>query len=733
MKKIFCIAFIFAAFNLNNLVAAKKKDFPEINLESKSRADLALDKVKDKLPDLAEWYGYSVSDFTKLLKDDRTLWLDAKGRLFVEDDAPILGLEPSPENASTLDTSIPLTETFLLHSKPGSSKVIYLDFNGHLIPANSAWASSYNAGNAINAPAFSTDADLNNFSNSELQIIQNVWRLVAEDFAAFDVDVTTEEPPSSALVKESTNDNSYGARILISPISSYFGNYGGIAYVGVFDNIGDYYQPALVFPEKLGNSAKNIGEASSHEVGHNLGLNHDGTTTGTTYYTGHGNWAPIMGVAYSKSIAQWSRGEYANANNTQDDFLVMGQNGLFFKADDHGNSIASASLLNINNGNASQSGVIQNRTDVDYFSFNTAAGGINLNITPSQYSPNLDISASLYDSLGNLILNSNPSGLAANLATTLASGTYFVSVDGIGFADPLSTGYSDYSSLGFYSITGTIPNGQNLSAPTAIIQTDLSSGYAPLTVNFVGSNSTDSDGSITAYAWNFGDNSSSSLANLSKTFTNPGSYSVTLTVTDNDGLINTATKNISVLNNPPNAVANLNLTTGIAPLTVTYNASASTDSDGSIAAYAWNFGDGGTRTNASGQYIFNNPGTYNVTLTVTDNSGTSDTDTVQVIVSANPNYINPPTNLTVSSPNRGAVVLNWLDNSTNETNFAIERAVKPKGNQSPAFTEIARTALNVKTYTDSVAANTYIYRVRGINTSNNAVSNYSNQVSIRVR
>ena len=733
MRKIFCLVFILAAFNLGNTLSAKKKDFPEINLGSKSRAGLAIDKVKDKLPDLAEWYGYSVSDFTKLLKEDRTLWLDAKGRLFVEDDALDLGTEPALEAVSTLDSTIPLSETFLLHSKPGSSKVIYLDFNGHLIPANSAWANAYNAGAAINAPAFNTDADPNNFSNSELQVIQNVWRLVAEDFAGFDVDVTTEEPLNSALLRESSTDNNYGSRILISPISSYFGNYGGIAYVGVFDYVGDYYQPALVFPEKLGNSAKNIGEASSHEVGHNLGLNHDGTTTGSTYYTGHGTWAPIMGVGYSKSVVQWSRGEYANANNTQDDFVVMGQNGLVFKGDDHGNTSATASLLNINAGNASQSGIVHNRADVDYFSFNTGAGSINLNITPSVYSPNLDISASLYDSLGNLILNSNPAVLSANLSTTLSSGTYFISVEGVGAADPLSTGYSDYSSLGFYSISGTIPNGQNLSVPTAIIQNDLNSGYAPLSINFVGSNSTDTDGTITAYAWNFGDNTSSSLANLSKTFVNPGSYTVSLTVTDNDGLINTATKNISVLNNPPNAVANLSLNSGIAPLTLTYNASASTDSDGTITAYTWNFGDGGTRTNLSGQYTFNNPGTYNVTLSVTDNSAATDTDTVQVIVSPNPNYINPPTNLTASSPNRSTVLLNWLDNSTNETHFAIERAIKPKGNQAPSFTEIARTAVNIRTYTDSVSPNTYIYRVRGLNTNNNVTSTYSNQVSIRVR
>ncbi len=560
MKKIFCIVFLLAAFNLNNLAVAKKKDFPKISLKSQSRASLALDIEKNKLPELAEWYGYSVNDFTKLLKQDKTLRLDTRARLFVADDAPDFGLVTSfLENPSALNTSIPLAETFFLHSNPGSSKVIYLDFNGHIIPANSAWADSYNNGAEIHAPAFSTDADLDNFSNSELQIIQDVWRLVAEDFAAFDVDVTTEEPPESALLRDSFFDNNFGSRVLISPISSYFGDYGGLAYVGVFDNIGDYYQPALAFTDKVGNTAKNIGEVASHEVGHNLGLNHDGTSDGDAYYTGHGDWAPIMGSAYSKSVTQWSNAEYANANNTQDDLLVMEEYGLSLKNDDHENSIESASTLNINAGDVSQNGFIHHRDDVDYFVFETKAGPIDLYISPAQYSPNLDILASLYDSSGNLILSSDPEGMSANLSARLDPGTYYISVDGTGSADPLDTGYSDYSSLGSYSITGNI---------------------------FGAKNST---------------------------------------------------------------------------------------------------------------------------------------------------HINPPTNLTASFLTRETVVLDWFDESTNETGFVIERAVKMKGKRRSPFTEIARTAANIITYTDTVSANTYIYRVRAINANNETSSNYSNKARIRLR
>ncbi len=79
---------------------------------------------------------------------------------------------------------------------------------------------------------------------------------------------------------------------------------------------GTYYKPALVFPERLGNSDRYIAEAAAHECGHTLGLLHDGTTTGTEYYAGHGTgatgWAPIMGNGYYKSLTQWSKGEYAS-------------------------------------------------------------------------------------------------------------------------------------------------------------------------------------------------------------------------------------------------------------------------------------------------------------------------------------------------------------------------------------------------------------------------------------
>src|SRR6185295_10130611 len=162
------------------------------------------------------------------------------------------------------------------------------------------------------------------FTSNELTAIQQIWQRVTEDYSIFDVDVTTQDMGEAALTRSSSSDENYGMRVLISPISQYFGQYGGIAYIGAFDDVGDYYKPALVFPENLGpNGEKYVAEAASHEAGHTLGLNHDGTTTGTEYYQGNGSgvtsWAPIMGVGYYCNMVQWSKGEYPGANNTQDD------------------------------------------------------------------------------------------------------------------------------------------------------------------------------------------------------------------------------------------------------------------------------------------------------------------------------------------------------------------------------------------------------------------------------
>lgn len=358
-----------------------------------------------------------------------------------------------------------LSSTFALHSASGAQHTIYLDFTGN-VTSGTAWNSSYSGGANIVTPAYDLDGNSAAFSDQELTRIQAIWQRVAEDFAPFNVDVTTQDPSDPGdLIKSGTGDTRWGVRVCIGGSSTdwYGASAGGVAYVGSFNYSSD--TPAFVFTAQLGGGdEKYTAEAISHETGHTLGLSHDGSST-TSYYRGQGSgetgWAPIMGTAYYQNLSQWSKGEYSGANNLQDDLsIITTNNGFGYRADDYGNTAGPASLLSQVDTTISGSGIIERSTDADVFSFITAAGQVNLNISPAARGPNLDILAELYDGTNNLIATSNPTdSLGASFSLTLSSGQYFLKLSGAGNGDPLATGYTNYASLGQYFVSGTVvPN-----------------------------------------------------------------------------------------------------------------------------------------------------------------------------------------------------------------------------------------------------------------------------------
>lgn len=371
------------------------------------------------------------------------------------------------ETLSTV-TPVSLAETFLLNSNPGASHTIYLDFDGH-VTSNTIWNTNYNGGQDIVTAAYDFDGNTSSFADSELQRIQWIWERVAEDFIPFDVNVTTEDPGTGALIKSGSSDSAWGSRVVIGGSSSdWWGSAaGGVAYVGSFNWSSD--SPAFVFEAQLGNgNEKYTAEAISHEVGHAIGLSHDGRTSPLEeYYAGQGSgetgWAPILGSGYTKNVTQWSQGEYTSASQTQDDLaIITGNNGFTYRADDHGGSNSSASVLGTVNEVISDWGIVERSSDIDVFAFPTNAGTIQIDVKPLDRGPNLDVMLELYDSANNLVGSSNPvESLAASISLTAAAGQYYLQISGTGKGDPATDGYSDYASLGQYFISGTVVPVQN--------------------------------------------------------------------------------------------------------------------------------------------------------------------------------------------------------------------------------------------------------------------------------
>lgn len=189
-------------------------------------------------------------------------------------------------------------------------------------------------------------------------------------------------------------------------------------------------------------------------------------------------------------------------------------------------------------------------------------------------------------------------------------------------------------------ITVTDPAPQN-NTPTGAITVNVSAGEAPLFVNFDGTNSTDGDGYIVDYSWEFGDGSRGSGSIYGHTYTTAGIYTATLTVRDNEGATSDSRITITITkpiipNVPPTATIIANPLSGNSPLQVNFSGIDSTDHDGTIVSYSWDFGDGSATGGSVVSHQFISGGTYTVTLTVIDDGGDSHQQQVVIIVNSIP-------------------------------------------------------------------------------------------------
>ena len=279
------------------------------------------------------------------------------------------------------------------------------------------------------------------------------------------------------------------------------------------------------------------------------------------------------------------------------------------------------------------------------------------------------------------------------------------------------------SAFGDISVSASAPNPDNVAAfaaqrssdnaLTVVVISKYLSGTTPVSVSL--GNFTPA---ATAQVYQLTSaNTITRLADLNVTgssvaFTAPA-QSITLLVLPKSG----------TTNQPPVAAASANPVSGTAPLSVTFSGAGSSDADGSIVSYAWNFGDGTNGSGVSVAHTYQNAGNYSAVLTVTDNLGATGTSSVSIAASA---ALNAPGSLK-ASVSRSTVTLTWVDQSSNEQGFYIERA--PSG--STSFVQIKSVGANVVKTTDSPGRGTFVYRVRAF--AGSMVSAYSNTVTARVK
>jgi PKD repeat protein len=179
--------------------------------------------------------------------------------------------------------------------------------------------------------------------------------------------------------------------------------------------------------------------------------------------------------------------------------------------------------------------------------------------------------------------------------------------------------------------TTTSPPPPTNSAPAAVFSTNCTL----LDCSFDASASTDSDGSVDVFSWDFGDGSSDAAVNPAHSYAAAGDYIIALIITDDDGATADSSQSLTVVsagnnNNPPTA----SFSSSCVDLICNFDAGASTDSDGSVVSYDWNYGNGVTGTGQTSAHNFATAGTYTINLTVTDNLGSASSSSQELSVTS---------------------------------------------------------------------------------------------------
>lgn len=341
-----------------------------------------------------------------------------------------------------------------LNSNSNASATIFLDFDGQTVQTP-----YWNGGTRF----YATPSGLSN------EKITTAFYQIAEDFSPFNLNITTD---STVYFAAPINKRQ---RIIITAYSSWYGSAGGVAYLNCFT--WGLEIPGFVFANLLGYNEKNIGEASSHETGHTLGLNHQtlydascnfvyeynpGTGSGAT------SWAPIMGNSYGKTLTLWHKGTTTQGcTKLQDDLAILGNatNGFGLKVDSVGNTHRTSTQVAMTSGGplnspqpATKTFTVQSEIntsdDVDIFRIDiTEASRYQMTANPAPSGttkPNVDLQLSILNDRGNELMSYNPaSTLGVSIDSMFTPGTYYLKL-----SNSANANVSNYGMLGDYVVSG---------------------------------------------------------------------------------------------------------------------------------------------------------------------------------------------------------------------------------------------------------------------------------------
>jgi len=368
--------------------------------------------------------------------------------------------EISAERLATIQEGLTTEVVRNLESRTGATNTIYIDYWGGTLD-NTVW----NGGRRINYEPYSFDNNFSSFSATDLGYMWLAWAEMAEDYGSFDVNITTSE----AVFKATPIANR--SRVIATPTCEWYeldcktSGLGGVAQLNVFNSTNEFRKTAWSFNKY----PQFMGVVHSHEAGHQMGLVHDGIGA-FPYYGGFGNWGPIMGNPVNKQYVQWSKGEYPNANQQQDDLAIL-VSVLGLRADDAGDSKSSANELVSTTGtnySITEDGI---EPDIDVFAFTLAsAREVSINVSSilgvggENRAANVALNVTLENSAGTVvssITSADKTPLQPNTNTfsfsdSLAAGTYYLTIDAVSPYPNWQAGFGEYGNGGEYQLVADL-------------------------------------------------------------------------------------------------------------------------------------------------------------------------------------------------------------------------------------------------------------------------------------